>query len=516
MVNNASNTPKKRLFINIIAQLTAFAVNIGIGFFLTPYIIETVGSTSYGFVGLANNFVSYIQILVIALNSMAGRFIAISYYKEDYESVQKYYSSVLFSNVLISLALTVPCTLLLVFMDRVVDVPAAILPDIRILWAPIFGSMMVSIVGGIFNNAAYVHNRLELVSLRSIESHGLRALILVGSFSLLAPKVWYVGLASLLSGVYVVIVNMFYTKKLMPMVKIRRKHFDFAKIKELVASGIWNSIAQLGNVLFTGLDLLITNLFVGAESMGVVAISKTVPTYISSLFITVSSVFAPQLTISFAQEDKKGMIHQLLFAMKLMAMFASIPVSFLLVFGQSFYRLWVPSQNSALLLTLTVIAVINYPICLLAQPLENVFSTLNKVKTLSLITLGIAFSSCLSVLLLLQLTADATVKMLIVVGVSAVFGLLRSGVVVPLYCSRLLDIPVSKFFPTVLKSLLSTGVISLLLYGVSLLYTVASWAALVIAGAGTCLLGLALNYLFILSQEEKQSFRDILLKKLRK
>ena len=131
---NRKVTNSQQLLINIVAQLLSFGVNIGIGFFLTPYIINTVGSTSYGFVGLANNFVSYVQILTTALNSMAGRFIAISFYKKNIQEVKKYYTSVLYANILLSVILTLPCTLLLLYMDKIINIPTDILLDVRILW----------------------------------------------------------------------------------------------------------------------------------------------------------------------------------------------------------------------------------------------------------------------------------------------------------------------------------------------------------------------------------------------
>ncbi len=506
----------KRLSINIIAQLIAFVVNIGIGFFLTPYIIKTVGGTAYGFVGLANNFVGYVQILVTALNSMAGRFIAISYYKEDYDNVKKYYTSVFFANLFLSLVISIPCTLLLIFLNRVVDVPNSILFDVRVLWIFIFSAMLVSIIGSIFSNAAYVKNRLELVSLRNIESHILRAVILIGTFSLLLPKVWYVGLATFISGVYVIFVNMYYTKKLMPMVTIKRKYFDFSKIKELVSAGVWNSVSQLGNVLSTGLDLLITNLFVGANPMGIVAISKTIPTYIQSLFVTVASAFAPQLTISYAKDDNDEMKSQLLFATKLMALFASVPVSFVIVFGKSFYQLWTPTQDSGTLTMLTIITVLEYPISLVVYPLENIFATLNKVKILSIITIITALCSCGSVFVLLQFTDNIYFKMLIVVGVSTFFNIIKNGIVVPAYCSKFLDIGFGCFGKVILKSIVSTVIITLIVYAISLLVTVNSWIKLIFAVLCVAFFGLFLNYIFILSKEEKKTFFKMVSKKLRR
>ncbi len=43
----------KQLSVNLVTQLIAFALNLGISFFLTPYVIQYIGKEVYGFVSLA-------------------------------------------------------------------------------------------------------------------------------------------------------------------------------------------------------------------------------------------------------------------------------------------------------------------------------------------------------------------------------------------------------------------------------------------------------------------------------
>ena len=75
-------------------------------------------------------------------------------------------------------------------------------------------------------------------------------------------------MATLLSGMYSLIYNVKYTRQLMPDAEISIKYFDIRKIITLVKSGFWNSLTQLGAVLLNGLDLIVTNLFVGSAAMG--------------------------------------------------------------------------------------------------------------------------------------------------------------------------------------------------------------------------------------------------------
>ena len=82
---------KKQTGINLIAQVIAFGINLGISFFLTPFIVEKIGVEANGFVSLANNFVEYAQLITISINSMAGRFITIKLHQKNPEDANKYF-----------------------------------------------------------------------------------------------------------------------------------------------------------------------------------------------------------------------------------------------------------------------------------------------------------------------------------------------------------------------------------------------------------------------------------------
>ena len=176
------STKNKQLAINMIAQIITFATNLIIGFFLTPFVVKHVGKEAYGFVGLANSFISYAIIVTTALNSMASRFITISIHQERYEDTNKYFTSVLFSNIIMAVPLTVASVFIIVFLDRIVTVPLSILPDVTLLWALLFANFIIGLIGNVFIVATFAKNRLELSSFRSIESNILKLMVLFCAF----------------------------------------------------------------------------------------------------------------------------------------------------------------------------------------------------------------------------------------------------------------------------------------------------------------------------------------------
>ncbi|EOU2023426.1 hypothetical protein C4D21_09680, partial [Clostridium perfringens] len=84
---------KKQLSINISAQLISFSLNLMINFLLTQFLVNNIGTETFGFIGLANNFIQYIEVVTVAFNTMASRFITIKILQNDINGANEYFST---------------------------------------------------------------------------------------------------------------------------------------------------------------------------------------------------------------------------------------------------------------------------------------------------------------------------------------------------------------------------------------------------------------------------------------
>jgi O-antigen/teichoic acid export membrane protein len=505
----------RQLAINMIAKVIAFVVNIGINFFLTPFLIKNIGKEAYGFVGLSNDFVNYAQIITVALNSMAGRFITISLYKDDNESLNKYFTSVLFANLIMTIILIIPSVLIVIFIDRIVQIPSNILADVQLLWGFVFINFLVSIVGSVFGVAPFAKNRLDLESKRTIEANLLKVAILLIAFNFFRPSVWYIGLASVVCTVYVIIANIFYTKKLLAQVKVSKKYFDIQAIKTLISSGIWNSFSKLSSILSSGLNLFITNIFVGASAMGILSIAKTVPYMILSAFGMLASIFAPQLTISYAQNNFIEIKNQLIFSMKLLGMLACIPMSILFAYGDVFFKLWVPDQNAQLLQILSIMTCFELVFALPLESLWNVFTATNRVKQSSLF---LFYSSVLTIIIIfigITMTNDPIQKLFIIAGTSTVIATIRLLTFLPIYGAKCLDLKLTTFYPLIIKNTLSVIILTIVSFLIKRLIIVDSWLVFLVICSITAIIGIFINLILILGIEERKILKDTIMRRFR-
>ena len=316
-------------YINVITSVGVMVVNLFISFWLSPYIIRTIGVEANGFVSLANNFVTYANLVVTALNAMAARFITISYIQKDYKKANLYYNSVFWGNLIIVAVLLLPATYLIVKLQNFIDVPVDILLDVKILFSLVFLSFFVRTGAPNYDCGTYITNRMDLSYIPNMATALLRCMMLVCMFHIWTPHVWYVSFTSTVIGFITLGIAGYYTHKLTPELRVNLRHPICSKraIWELVGAGIWSAIAGGGAMLLSGLDLLMCNLYVGATAMGVLSLSKTLPSVLGQFSDAITDAFVPEMTINYATGNKDNLLQNIKRSMKICSVAITIPAA---------------------------------------------------------------------------------------------------------------------------------------------------------------------------------------------
>lgn len=152
--------------INMVAAIVSFLIGTGINFVLAPYLVKELGSETYGFIGLANNFVQYATIVTSALNSMSGRFISIEYSKGNIDKASRYFSSVLVADLIIAGVLLLVSSIITFNIEFILNVPENLVDSVKILFAFTFATFIISVITAIFTTAAFV--KTSCISIPSV------------------------------------------------------------------------------------------------------------------------------------------------------------------------------------------------------------------------------------------------------------------------------------------------------------------------------------------------------------
>ena len=498
-------TKNRKTIINLITSVIVLIVNVAINLWLSPFIIENIGVEANGFVSMANNFIMYANLIVIALNGMASRFITIEYAKQNYEKAKLYYNSVFWGNLIICAVLVIPAILLIVFFEVMFDVPPEILTDVKILFSFVFLGFFLQTGAPNYEAGCYVSNRLDRTYIPQTILTILRAGMIIGLFVIFAPHVWYVGLASFFVTSSMLIVNMYNTRKLTPELKVELKPSNIIcskeAIKELVGSGMWHSVSNMGNILLSGLDLVICNALLGATAMGVLSVSKIFATYMQQLSASLTQSFSPELTIDYALGNKENLKNNLNRSMKITGCILSIATAGIIVFGKSFFELWVPTQEAALLSSLAAVSFAGYIFTSGTQILYNVFSTTNHVKenATAMIISGVA-----SILITIILVKFTNLGLYAIAGTSTICNFIRNMTFTLPASAKFLGYKWNSFYHMCLKTFIATLIVGSISALVIFILPINNWLGFILDVVIVSILGLLINMFVMLSKEDRK------------
>ena len=487
---------------NVVFSVVTFALNFFISFYITPRITNQFGSDTYGYMKLSNDFASYASLFSIALNSMASRFIMLERSRGNTEKARQYFSSVGVANTILAAIFVVPALLCVRYLDSLFEIAPALVWEVKLTYALTFTNFILQLFFSIYSNCYYITNTLYLSSLRTSQASILNAVTVLSLFFFFQPRLSYVVCGTLAATVFTVCANIHYTRKLTPDLRFRFADFSLRSVWTILSSGIWNSITQLSNLLTNQLDLLITNLFIGAATMGHLSVAKTVPNVIINFNATIANVFSPNLMRLYAAGDREGMKKAAKSAMRFMCLFVSLPNAILVTMGTQLYSLWVPSEPAQLLNVFAILTILNSCVTGPLQPLYQIFTITNKVRENSLVMICYGFLY-LGVVYLLLKTTDLGVYAIL--GTNLVGSLLVASFYHLPYAAKHIGLPRWEFFPEIGKSILSFVVVSAIGFGVrSLLDPSGSWLRWFAGAALTAMLGFICNLFLILHREERQ------------
>ena len=491
---------KKHVVINIVANVLSSVIGAAINLFLARYVVNSLGSEAYGFVGLSGNFVTYAAIVTGALNAMASRFISLKIFEDDMDDANKYFSSVVIANLVMSVALLIPAGAVTSFIDKLVNISPTLVLDVKWLFGLMFLNFLLSVSINVFSVAIFVKNKLYLNSLRQMETQILRFLIIFVCFVLLPPRVWYWGAAAIVCTLYVAVFNILYWKKFIPDLRVQKSAFNIKAVQELISSGVWNSFVQLTTVLMEGLDLLIANLFIGGAAMGVLAIAKVMPVYFAQLNSMISPAFEPGLFKLFAEKKSVEFVDYVKRCNRILGFIMAIAIADFFVFGKEIFVLWVPRENAELLWVLSSLAASAILIGGFTRVLYDVYIVTNKLRLSAIVAFFLSVVNLGVVFILLKTT---NMGLYAIAGTSSVLSLLRLLLFNPIYAAKCLNISWSTFYLDIMRGLISCVILVATGIMVKIKLSADTWLSLAAGMLVLTAIGFVVNAFVILSKDER-------------
>lgn len=347
-----------RLLYNTLIYFVAYGGTLAISFILTPYLIGRFGKETYSFYTIATNLSSYMMTVCNALNIMACRYIAVELNKDQYQKANDYFKSVFVANIIICLVITVPMALIVVFLERLMDVPAAGAVDIKWLFTFVFASLIVNVMASLFSICTVARDRIDLRAYREVAAGVLKLILIFGGFLFFTSGIWWIGATLLFLALFNGVIQFCYTRYLTPELKLRKGTFRGGYVKEIALSSLWNTLNALGGNLLSGIAIIMFNILISAEASSYLSIVHTPVGLLNGVITVVVTAFYPRMLQSFAK-SQEGLLETTKNLQKVLSTVTNVAVLGVLLMCDEFYNLWLPGGETDVLRTITAIQLIS-------------------------------------------------------------------------------------------------------------------------------------------------------------
>ncbi len=506
MTNTQSTTQFKKQFPrNLFFQSLLFISRLAVGISLIPYLINHLGSAAYGLIPIAAIMTEYVNIISQSISGAIGRFLTIAIQKTDYVEANRIFNTAFFSYLILSCIQIPIFTLIIINSQSIMNIPEALYKDAIILFTCSATAFLINLATSIYCVPLYAQNRLDIARTIEIISHILRLVGIITLFLIFDPALRYVGYVELAIRIIASTSNIILGKIAAPYLKLNIGHFDWSKVKQLTTMGGWLMISYIGTLFTLRIDVLLCNKFINPEAAGEYAAVTPWSNYLRQSAHILSGVISPMALIYFARSEINNLIRMNDLAVRILALFFTIPVCILCVFSTPFLRLWLGDSYTHLA-PLVIILTFHLFINLSVDPLFNIQTVFNKVKWPAIFTL---FIGALNIGLAIFMITVLNWGMYGVAITSILVLTLKNAVFTPIYAAKILHYPWHFFFHSFVPGLLCFCCLIVIGIGLNHFFDPRSLFQLLSMSTIICITGSIIMCL-ILSKEDRQVLISII------
>lgn len=326
----------------LIGGSTLSAVNIflqvSISFFLTPFIISSLGKRLYGVWLLIAAFVGYYGLLDLGVSSAITRYVSRSIGACNREANKYYVSSSFFvlciAGLLISLISISACSFARYFIKEPNDLYLFKFAVV-ILGLSVGISFPLRIFDGVLN----ANLRFDLKRYVEISEVILRSCLII-LFLKLGYGIYGLAVAGAMAMLFDFGTKMLLALKIDRSISVKLSYFSFSKLRELFDFAIFNFIAGFSQILNNRIDLYVVTIFANLTIVSYYGIALSLATYFYQFFAAIQAVIGPFFSQKEGERNFEAIRRSLKKLIRLSAFIASILGIFVVLYGKQFIICW--------------------------------------------------------------------------------------------------------------------------------------------------------------------------------
>jgi O-antigen/teichoic acid export membrane protein len=414
---------KIRALKNVASSWGGLAVNIAVGFFLSPFILHRLGDDAFGLWVLIFSLTGYYGIFDFGIRSSLVRYVSKFQATGDHDELACLINTSFFTYTCIGLILLVPTFLGSLYVEHMFHVPPGFLRDARILFVMVGASLALGFPLGISGGILEGLQRFDLLNWTNIISTLLRVVLIVWALThglgLLTVALVTIALPLVASAVRVVMAHYLLT------VPYGWKYVSRSSLKQVASYGSVTFMIIVGARLRFKTDAVIIGSLLSAGAITFFSIGGRLVDYATEVVSSLAQIFTP-MSSQFHATGEYGQLRRIFVAGNRACAFVAFPLTVtLIVMGRSIIEAWVGPRYVS---SYTVLLILLIPSTLyLAQ------------STSTRILFGMSLHRSLAYVVLLEGIANLILSIALVRPLGIVGDAIGTGI--PLLCTAVFFLP---------------------------------------------------------------------------
>jgi O-antigen/teichoic acid export membrane protein len=414
---------KTRALKNVVSSWGGLAVNIAVGFFLSPLILHHLGDEAFGLWILVFSLTGYYGIFDFGIRSSLVRYVSKFQATGDKDQLARLVNTSFFTYTCLGLFLLIPTTLGGLYVDRLFHVSPTFLRDARILFLMVGYSLALGFPLGISGGILEGLQAFYLINWTNIVSTLVRAVLIIyvlrHGLGLLSVALITVSLPLITATVRVVIAHRWLA------IPYGWRYVDRQSLRQVVNYGAVTFVIIVAAQLRFKTDAVIIGTFLSAAAITHFSIGARLVDYASEVVSSLAQVFTPMSSHFHATGDYNQLRRIFISGNRACALVMFPMTVTLIVMGKSLIEVWVGQRYVSSYIVLLIV--------LIPSAFYQAQSTSNRIL------FGMGLHKSLAYIVLMEGIANVILSIVLVRPLGIIGDAI--GTAIPLFCTAVFFLP---------------------------------------------------------------------------
>lgn len=325
---------------NLAFNWISHAANMVVLFFLSPFVIHTLGKIEYGIWSLLIVLTGYMGILDLGVRQSTGRYITLYLGRKDHAKIDQTVRTGLgFFSLIGIMILTIGTGLGWLFPSFFSSVPESYHGLVKILLPVLAIKVWLSVCSAVFSSILIAHDRFDIA--RGVDLVVLAART-IGTILFLKQGCGITGLTivAVVSNIIGLLGNWYLARRIYPSLRAWPLVLSRERVRELLNYGIAAFIWAISVKIIGQTDLVIVGALISIEAVTIYSVGAMLIFYSSTLIRQIGRTFFPAVQRAAARHEMDTVRWLFLRQVRLGFIFGVPMYVGFTVFAEPFIRLW--------------------------------------------------------------------------------------------------------------------------------------------------------------------------------